>query len=331
MNLLVIGGTRFLGPHVVKAALSRDHRVTIFNRGSKLLPDVPGLLQVKGDRRTGLHALGEAAFDGVVDTCAYYPADVEASASRLAGRCSRYCLISTASVYAADSGDLDEDAALVDLPATIPETVTAETYGALKVLCERAAKQSFENQLLIVRPGLIVGPDDATHRFGYWVRRIARGGDLVVPDPPDAPVEFIDVRDLAKWLVLALERDLAGTYNVNGPGKRTTMSEFLAACVATVGTNARLHWVPTKQLLASGVEPWVELPMWIPPGPNGFLTFDSAKARRDGLTFRPLEATIAAARAWDSEHGPSETTMRTLTEAKEAAILAGLGVARDAG
>ena len=329
MNLLVIGGTRFLGPHFVNAALAHGHRVTIFNRGSKRLPDVQELVQLKGDRRTGLAVLGDARFDAVLDTCAYHPADIAESAAQLAGRCSRYCLISTASVYAADSGDLDEHAAFVDLPVTIPETMTPDTYGALKALCEQAAEQSFGKRLLIVRPGLIVGPGDATHRFGYWVRRIARGCDIVAPDPQEAPVEFIDVRDLAAWLVLALERELAGTYNANGPGKRTTMSDFLAACIAEVGTDARLHWVPAKLLLKSGVEPWVELPLWIPPGPHGFLTFNSAKARRAGLTLRPFDATIAAARAWDLEHGPPESAVRTLTAAKEAAILSSLGVARE--
>jgi 2'-hydroxyisoflavone reductase len=324
VNLLVIGGTRFLGPHFVDAALARNHRVTLFNRGSKRLPDVPDLAQLKGDRRTGLDALGDATFDAVLDTCAYHPADIAASASRLADRCSRYCLISTASVYADESGDLDESAVLVPLPAMAPETMTPEAYGTLKALCEQAADRAFGNRLLIIRPGLIVGPGDATHRFGYWVRRIARGGEIVVPDPPEAPVEFIDVRDLAAWLVLALERDLAGVYNANGPANRTTLSEFLAECIAMVGTDAHLHWVPARSLLDSGVEPWVELPMWIPPGPHGFLTFNAAKARRDGLTFRPLDATIAAARAWDVRHGPPESTVRTLTVAKEAAILAGL-------
>ena len=329
MNILVIGGTRFLGPHFVNAALSHGHRVTAFNRGSKRLPEVPDLVQVAGDRRTGLDAIGDAWFDAVVDTCAYFPADVEAAASTLAGRCSRYCLISTASVYAADSGDLDEHAAVVELPPTIPDAMTPESYGALKALCERAAEQRFGDQVLVVRPGLIVGPGDATHRFGYWLRRIARGGDVVVPGPPEAPVEFIDVRDLAAWLVLALERALEGVYNANGPGKRTTMADFLASCVAAVGKDARLHWVPPQQLLASGVEPWVELPMWIPAGPRGFLTFNSAKARRDGLTFRPPDATIAAARAWDLEHGPPESSVRTLTAEKDAAILAGLSAECD--
>jgi nucleoside-diphosphate-sugar epimerase len=325
VNFLVIGGTRFLGPHFVNAALARNHRVTVFNRGSKHLPDVPDLAQRKGDRRTGLETLGDATFDAVVDTCAYHPADIVTAAPYLAGRCSRYCLISTASVYAAESGDLDENATLVTLPTTIPDTMTPETYGALKALCEQAADHAFGNRLLIVRPGLIVGPGDATHRFGYWVRRIARGGDIVAPDPPDAPVEFIDVRDLAAWLVMALERELAGIYNANGPGKRTTMSEFLAACTAMVGTDVHLHWVPAQHLLDSSVEPWVELPLWIPSGPNGFLSFNAAKAQRDGLSLRPIDATIAAARAWDLEHGPPDSTVRTLTAAKEAAILAGLG------
>jgi 2'-hydroxyisoflavone reductase len=329
VNILVIGGTRFLGPHFVTAALANGHRVTVFNRGSRRLPDVPDLVQRKGDRRSDLGALDGASFDAVVDTCAFHPDDIAASASQLASRCSRYCLISTVSVYAAESGDLDENAALVEMPAVAPDAMTAETYGALKALCERAAEQSFGKRLLVVRPGLIAGPGDATHRLGYWVRRIARGGDVLAPEPPDAPVEFIDVRDLAAWLVVALERELAGAYNADGPGRRTTMSDILSECIAAVGSDARIRWVAAQLLLESGVEPWVELPLWIPAGLHGFLTFDSSKARRDGLVFRPVGATIAAARAWDLEHGPPEETVRTLTAGKEAAILTGLGVARD--
>ena len=325
MNILVIGGTRFLGPHFVRAALARDHRVTIFNRGSRRLPEMPGLRQVRGDRRRDLGALNAEVFDAVVDTCAYHPDDVEASAAALARGCPRYCLISTVSVYAGDSGDLEERAPLVEIPAPVPESMTPESYGALKAFCEDVARRAFGSQLLVVRPGLIAGPNDTTHRFGYWVRRIARGGEVVVPQPPDAPVEFIDVRDLASWMLLALERGLTGTYNANGPERRTTMSEFLDACVAAVGSEVRLHWVDAKRLLDFGIEPWIELPLWIPAAAHGFLTFNSAKARRDGLVFRPLSATIAAARAWDREHGPTQEEVRTLTPEKEAAILAGLG------
>jgi nucleoside-diphosphate-sugar epimerase len=177
-----------------------------------------------------------------------------------------------------------------------------------------------------VRPGLIVGPGDSTHRFGYWVRRTARGGDVVVPEPPEAPVEFIDVRDLAAWLVLALERGLAGTYNADGPDRPLTMSAFLDACVKDAGVDVRLRWIAAQRLLDAGVEPWVELPLWMPPNEKGFLTFDSTKARRDGLTCRPLSATIAAVHAWDRELGPPEANVRTLTAIKETEILANAGV-----
>ena len=211
MNLLVIGGTRFLGPHFVTAAMAREHHVTVFNRGSRRLPESLLLRQRRGDRRQDFQELDGETFDAVVDTCAYHPHDITASAAALLERCGRYCLISSASVYADDAGNLDERAAIAEQPDTVPTAMTPETYGALKAMCERIAQSAFGSRSLVVRPGLIVGPGDTTHRFGYWVRRIARGGDVVAPQPPEAPVEFIDVRDLAAWLVLALERGLSGT------------------------------------------------------------------------------------------------------------------------
>jgi 2'-hydroxyisoflavone reductase len=327
VKILVIGGTRFLGPHFVRAALVRDHDVTVFNRGTRRLPEMPGFRQVHGDRRRDLGALNGESFDAVVDTCAYHPDDIASSAVELSRTCARYCLISSVSVYAGDAGCLDENAAVVEAPVPVPEAMTPEHYGALKAMCEREARCAFGAELLVVRPGLIAGPDDPTHRFGYWVRRIARGGDVVVPEPQSAPVEFIDVRDLAAWLLVALEKGLSGTYNADGPSRRTTMSEFMEACVASLRSDARLHWVDGKRLLDFGVEPWVELPLWIPPTEQGFLTFDSSKARSDGLACRPVSATIAAARAWDREHGPADNAVRTLTPEKESAILSGIGAA----
>jgi 2'-hydroxyisoflavone reductase len=326
VNILVIGGTRFLGPHFVTAVLARDHRVTVFNRGSRLLPDMPLLRQRRGDRRRDLGSFDGEAFDAVVDTCAYHPDDVAASAAALADKCGRYCLISSVSVYAEDAGDLDESASVADPPDPIPTSMTPETYGALKAVCERTVQSAFGSRVFVVRPGLIVGPGDTTHRFGYWVRRIARGGDVVAPEPLDAPVEFIDVRDLAAWLVLALERGLSGTFNANGPDRRLTMSGLLDSCIVEAGVDVRLRWISAHRLADFAVEPWTELPLWMPPNPNGFLTFDSTKAKREGLTYRSVGATIAAVRAWDRDHGPPDATVRTLSAAKETAILADAGV-----
>jgi 2'-hydroxyisoflavone reductase len=275
------------------------------------------LIQRRGDRRHDLGMFEGETFDAVLDTCAYHPDDVATAAVALSEKCDRYCLISSVSVYAEDAGDLDETAALAEPPDPIPGAMTPETYGALKAMCERTAQRTF---------GLIAGPGDTTHRFGYWVRRISRGGDVVAPDPPDAPVEFIDVRDLAAWLVLALERGLSGAFNADGPDHRLTMSAFLDACVAEAGIEVRLRWITAARLAEFGVEPWTELPLWMPPNANGFLTFDSAKAKRDGLLCRSVGATIAAVRAWDREHGPPDAGVRTLSAAKEAAILAHAGV-----
>ena len=327
MNVLVIGGTRFLGPHVVREALAHGHTVTAFNRGSRALEAMPGLTQTRGDRRGDYTALGAASFDAVIDTCAYHPDDVSASATALATRCSRYCLISTVSVYADASGALDERAPLAAAPVPLPASMTLEHYGALKALSERRALETFGDRLLVVRPGLIAGPGDKTHRFGYWVRRIARGGDVLAPLPADAPVEFIDVRDLAAWIVLAVERGLHGAYNANGPANPLTMSGFLDTCVACLASDARLRWVSPEHLVAASVEPWSELPLWLPPDSGGFISFDAGKARRDGLACRPVAATIAAVRAWDREHGPPDADVPTLKAQKERAILVSLDVA----
>ena len=299
MDLLVLGGTRFVGRHVVEAARARGHRVTLFHRGrtgTELFPDVERRL---GDRDGGLAALAGGRWDAVVDTCGFVPRIVRASARALAG-CGRYLFVSSVSVYAHPvPPGATESAPLATLADPTREDMTGETYGALKALCERAAADELGARLTVVRPGLVVGPHDPTDRFTWWVRRLARGGDVPAPGDPDQGVQFVDARDLAAFLVHLAERDVAGVYHAAGPAARLTMRAFLEGVRAATGSAARLVWMDEAFLLAAGVTPWVEMPLWLPAAESGLAALDAGHARAAGLALRPLAETARDTWAWD--------------------------------
>lgn len=224
MRILVLGGTGFLGPHFVAAARAQGHQLTLFNRGRSNPGRFAGeefadIEQLRGDRKSDLSALeGDRQWDAVLDTSAYIPADVTRSARLLAPRVGQYLMVSTISVYAAsDTPGQDEDAPLATLADPTVTEVTGETYGGLKALCERAAEAELPGRTTIVRPGLIVGPGDTTDRLTYWPARADRGGEILAPGTPDDPTQFIDVRDLADFLLLALERRHTGIFNAGTP------------------------------------------------------------------------------------------------------------------
>lgn len=337
MRLLVLGGTVFVGRHVVAAALAAGHEVAMFNRGREDDRSFPDAERLVGDRSGDLAALRGRQWDGVIDVAAYVPSFVERAAGVLAGACAHYTFVSTRSVYAdllrtteadAVSEIDDDDVAAAEARAVegrADATQYGPHYGALKVRCERAAARAFGDRLLVVRPGLIVGPHDPTDRFTYWVRRVARGGDVLAPGRPDRVIRFIDGRDLAAWIIRSIERRLTGTFNAGGAG--TTMQAMLDACREAAGSDARFRWAEEAFLLARGVAPWNELPLWIPEDRNGFLEVADDRAMREGLVYRPLEATTADTLAWDRTRvlGPMETG---LTEAREAELLAELTAAR---
>lgn len=279
MRILIIGGTVFLGRHIVEAA--RHHDLTLFNRGQSNPDLFPDIHQIHGDR-DGIGDLGE--YDAIIDTCGYVPRIVAQSA-KLAGH---YTFVSTQSVYADSSTPgADETAALIELEDPTTEQVTPETYGGLKALCEQTLDP---DRSLIVRPGLIVGPHDPTDRFTYWPVRIARGGDVLVPNPPDAPLEFTDVRDLAQWIVASAERRLAGTFNTSG---QMTRRDLFDACLVP---GANLVWADKAWLAEHEVAMWVDLPLCIDV--QGFCTRSTKKATEAGMQYRPVSDTVRDTREW---------------------------------
>ena len=299
MRVLVLGGTLFVGRHIVEAALDRGHEVTVFNRsrtGPGLYPEVEHL---RGDRDAGdLDALGNRSWDAAFDTSARVPRWVRDSAGLLADRVGHYTFVSSGSVYAdASSPGTDESSPVIVLEdETVEEITSAEVYGGLKALCEQAAEESLPGRVLVVRAGLIVGPYDPTGRFTYWVHRIARGGDVLVPEPRDQPVQLVHGRDLAEWMLAMAEEERPGVFNATGPAEPLTMEELLEAIREETGSGARLVWVDERLLLDHGVEAWSDLPLWLAPGANpesaNFLSADVSRALAAGLRFRPLAQTI---------------------------------------
>jgi 2'-hydroxyisoflavone reductase len=312
MKLLVLGGTRFLGRHLVEAALARATDVTIFTRGRSTVPWGDQVTSLTGDRdpriTPGLDALADRRFDAVVDCSGYVPRVVEASARLLAPNVGRYLFVSSMSVYArTDRPNLDEETPVAHLADPATEQVL-ENYGALKAACERVVAAVFGERATIVRPGLIVGPFDATDRFGYWVARFVHPqllGDrpprAVVPEPPERALQFIDARDLAAWMIDVLERGVAGTFNAASPAWQWRMIDFVKALIAASPAPPRPAWIDEPRLVAAGVEPWSGLPLWLPPtepDSAGFMTMSCERAQRAGLVARPLASTIADTAAW---------------------------------
>lgn len=302
MDVLVIGGTRFVGRHLVDAAVEAGHRVTVLHRGSTPLhrDDVE---EVLGDRNHDLDRLSGRSWEVVFDTCGYLPTAVEASARALADAVERYVFVSSVSAYLPPVPvGSDESAALHPPAAPGVDEVTGETYGPLKVACEQAVGAALPGRVLIIRPGLVVGPHDPTGRFTYWVARFADGGDVVVPDR-DQPMQVIDARDLGALMVQAAASGVTGALNATGP--RDTLRGVLDAIAGAVGA-ADVTQVPVSEgfLVERGVAPWEGLPMWLgPEGDPGMMAMDSARARAVGLRCRPVAETAADTLEWLNSSG----------------------------
>ena len=312
MKLLIIGGTRFLGRHFVAAALERGHEVTLFNRGTQSSA-LPGVESIRGDRNKDLGKLQDRRWDAVVDTCGYLPRAVKEAAEVLADSVERYVFISSQSAYADVSvRGVDETFPLAGLTdEQLDEAYSIDTsgqpsygklYGGLKALCERAAEQAMPNRVLIVRPGLIVGPYDYTDRFTYWVVRVARGGEVLAPGRPERPVQFIDARDLAEWVVALMERRATGIYNANRSPDTLTMRNVLDECKLVSNSDAAFTWVSEAFLQQEQVMAWSQMPLWLPeqdaPQLRGFMFVNCDKAMAAGLRIRPLSDTIADTLGW---------------------------------
>jgi 2'-hydroxyisoflavone reductase len=292
VRLLLLGGPRFLGRALVDAAIARRHEVTMFNRGTTNPDLYPEVERITGDRKENLDTLAGGKWDAVVDTCGYLPRDVRASAEALASS-GLYCFVSSVSVYADFTAPRDEDDAVAELGDGPDDVVTAETYGPLKALCEDAVREVFAERALVVRPGLIVGPHDPTGRFTYWPHRVARGGEILAPAPPERPTQVIDVRDLGEWMVSLCERGTSGTFNATHPG--LPFAELVEACRAVSASNAAPTWVTDAFLLDQGVGEWMELPLWLAdPAYAAADRVSVDRAVESGLGFRPLEETVRA-------------------------------------
>ncbi|NWF69521.1 MAG: NAD-dependent epimerase/dehydratase family protein [Chloroflexi bacterium] len=308
MRILILGGTRFVGRYITEAALTRGHQVTLFNRGQTNSDLFPAAAKVRGDRSSGDYgALQEriaagARWDAVVDVNGYVPRIVRETAQTLVSAASHYTFISTISVYAQPlARGLDENAPLATLADESVEDITGETYGGLKVLCERAVQALFPARTLIIRPGLIVGPQDPTDRFTYWPARAAKGGDMLAPGGGDDPLQCIDARDLAAFTLLMVEKGAAGVYNATGPATTLTMRTLLETCQRAAANDLRLTWVDEVFLQAHDVQMWTHLPLWLPASSeSGALhTASIARALAAGLTFRPLIETVRDTMEWD--------------------------------
>lgn len=316
MKLLIIGGTKFLGRHLIAAARARGHQVTLFNRGTKYTEEsFETVERIHGDRHSGLDKLAGREFDSVIDTCGYLPQSVAASAGFLRDTVNHYIFVSSISAYAGfREKDFNETAPLarlndeqrervadIDPQGELTGPVLGEMYGALKALCERAAEEAMPGRVLAVRSGLIVGEYDWTDRLTYWVMRAARGGEVLAPGAPDRFVQFIDARDLAVWLVRMAEAGENGIYNATGKPFDLTFGAFLEEIKTVTGSDARFTWTPEEFLTAENVQPWSEMPLYLHESDvewQGFLSANVDKAIAKGLEFRPLRETILETLNW---------------------------------
>jgi 2'-hydroxyisoflavone reductase len=314
MDLLLLGGTQFVGRHITEAALAAGHRVTLFNRGTTNPSLFPEAEKLQGDRGGDLAALESRRWDAVIDVNGYLPRHVRATTELLRDAVERYVFISTISVYK----DLSVPGTTEESPLEEPKPGDEEVgemppgaYGRLKVLCERIADAVLPGRVLHVRPCIIAGPHDHTGRFTYWVDRVARGGEVLAPGRPKRPVQFIDARDLAAWVVRMTERRETGAYNTVGPEGAFSTRDLLETCREVSGSDATFTWVSDAFLREKGVKP----PLWQPEGD----AVDPSRARARGLILRPPAETVRALLDWEAS--PEERASGKLPPQREAEIL----------
>jgi len=323
MRMLFIGGTRFVGRAMVEAALGRGHQVTVLHRGGTAADQLVDAEHLLADRDQDLSVLAGREFDATVDVCAYLPRQVESLHRALGDRGGHHVYISTMSVYAdTDRPGLDEDAPLVELDDPTVDTVTDETYGGLKVLCERAARAAYgEERLTIVRPTYVVGPRDYTFRFPWWVRRIAAGGEVLAPGPPASPMQLVDARDQGAWTVRLAEEGIPGAFNGIGTGLPFSFQDMLDATVAAVGpAGTTFTWVDGHWLSEQGVT-GQDLPLWNEGEDEWTLAASNARAVATGLTPRPLDETAADTLTWIRSSDAEPPAGSGLTPDREAELL----------
>jgi 2'-hydroxyisoflavone reductase len=295
--------------------------VTLFNRGQTNPGLFPEVEQLRGDRDGDLSALAGRSWDAVVDPSGYVPRVVRASAELLRGSVGHYVFVSSISVYAWPLPPAADESAPIAPLAEETEVVDGDSYGPLKARCEDVVREVFPGAHTNVRAGLIVGTHDPSGRFTYWPMRLARGGRALAPGDPGRQVQFVDVRDLAAWMVEAAARGVAGDFNATGPAERLSMGDLLEACARAGAPDAELVWAPNAFLAEHGVQEWIELPLWLEH--ETFMQLDARKAVAAGLRFRPLAETVADTLTW-AEADPAPLAQAGLAPEKEAALLAEL-------
>lgn len=330
LRILILGGTGFTGPHQVRYALARGHRITLFNRGRQPKEWPHEVEQLVGDRNAGdLKALEGREWDVCIDNPTTLPFWVRDAGRVLHGKVKHYIFVSTISAYAQDSAPADESAPVATYAGKDPMAETLESfhahgelYGPLKAVSEQEAQRQFPHMTTIIRPGLIVGPGDPTDRFTYWPVRLARGGDVLAPGDGSDPVQIIDARDLAEWTIRMAEARTLGTFNATGPEHALNMRDLLATVASAIHSDARITWVAADFLEAQNVAPWSDLPVWVPGQGDtaGFARRSNRKAVAAGLVFRPLSTTASETLAW----------FRAQSEERQAKLLAGLAPEREA-
>ncbi len=340
LKLLVLGGTRFLGPAIVDYALERGHEVTLFNRGRSNPGMYPDLEKLRGNRgahadpRRGrkavpvdLKSLEGRTWDAAIDTSGYWPEFVEVSSKQLAQQVGHYVFVSTISVYpqfGKDPKTITEETELVGLKKREEYTDTSNfgaIYGPFKALCEQACEAAMPGRVANVRPGLIVGDRDSTRRFGEWPLRVHRGGELIAPGNPEGHCQFIDVKDLGAWCVRLAEDKTAGVFNANGFPGHLSFEEFLHGCKCSIRTDCSFTWLPESFLEEQKIRPWMHMPNWMPEKVLAWVGVEKAIAA--GLTFRPIADTVRDALAWELQQREKagERWRWKLAPEREAAVL----------
>jgi 2'-hydroxyisoflavone reductase len=325
MKLLVLGGTVFLGRHIVDIALQRGYEVTLFNRGQHNADLYPDVEKLRGDRNGDLEALKGRKWDAVIDTCGYVPRIVRDSAELLADSVEHYTFISSISVYRdlAKPG-VDEDYPVATIEDETVEQVTGETYGALKALCEQAAESAMPGRVFNVRSGLIVGPNDPTDRFTYWVCRASQGGEMLAPVEPGVLLQVIDVRDQSAWILDMAQARTTGVFNVTGPDYKLNFGELFRTTEQISGSDLTPVWADKDFLLSHEVEPWSDFPLWIPADTDDshIEEVDISKSVSRGLSFRPISETVQATLDWANTRPADHTWRAGLSPEREKELLA---------
>jgi 2'-hydroxyisoflavone reductase len=332
LKVLILGGTGFIGPHFIDALTAGGHRITLFNRG-KRDPEVrPGIEQLLGDRNGEISSLKGHDWDVVIDNSGYTPSQVKATAELLKDHVGKYIFISSVAVYAdfAKAG-IDEDYKLAELKDPTSEVVNGETYGGLKVLCEKVVETTYGKRATLIRPTYIAGPGDHTDRFTYWPVRVSKGGEMLAPGTPSDPFQYIDVRDLAGFIRTCVEKDVNGKFNVCTPQGAVTMGSLLDEAKRITKADTTFVWATPAFLEANGIigekAEGNLIPIWEPPTGDeaGLLLVSPARAEKKGLKFRSLETTIRDTLEWQKKRPEDKQVLKAgLTMQREAELLASL-------